>query len=79
MDETIITNTSPLLSLSKMRAFEIIGKLPFDFICPKEVEASDKFNDLKNYVRRFYKREDVRRYYKPRSQTKCFDVWAIPN
>ena len=39
MTNRIVTNTSPLLSLSKMRVFETIGKLPFEFICPAEVEA----------------------------------------
>jgi hypothetical protein len=39
MTEKIVVNTSPLLSLGKMRAFDIIGKLPFEFISPAEVEA----------------------------------------
>jgi len=39
MIEKIVTNTSPLLSLSKMRVSEVIGKLPFEFICPAEVKA----------------------------------------
>ncbi len=39
MTERIVTNTSPLLAFAKMRAFEVIGKLPFDFICPTEVET----------------------------------------
>ncbi len=39
MTEKIVTNTSPLLSLSKMQVFEAIGKLPFKFVCPAEVEA----------------------------------------
>lgn len=39
MTNRIVTNTSPLLSLSKMRVFETIGKLPFEFVCPAEVEA----------------------------------------
>lgn len=39
MTEKIVINTSPLLSLSKMQVFEAIGKLPFEFICPAEVEA----------------------------------------
>lgn len=38
MTEKIVTNTSPLLAFSKMQAFEIIGKLPYEFICPAEVE-----------------------------------------
>ncbi len=39
MIDSIVTNTSPLLSLSKMQVFEAIGKLPFEFVCPAEVEA----------------------------------------
>ena len=39
MIEKIVTNTSPLLAFAKMRAFEIIGRLPFEFVCPAEVEA----------------------------------------
>ena len=38
MIEQIVTNTSPLLALAKMQAFDVIGKLPFEFICPGEVE-----------------------------------------
>jgi len=39
MIERIVTNTSPLLAFAKMRATEVIGKLPFEFICPSEVET----------------------------------------
>lgn len=39
MIEQIVINTSPLLSLTKMQAFEPIGQLPFEFVCPSEVEA----------------------------------------
>ncbi|MGI8670375.1 MAG: DUF3368 domain-containing protein [Aridibacter sp.] len=38
MSEKIVTNTSPLLTLSKMKAFDVIEKLPYEFVCPKEVE-----------------------------------------
>ncbi len=38
MIERIVTNTSPLLAISKMQAFEVIGKLPFEFVCPLEVK-----------------------------------------
>ncbi len=37
MTEKIVINTSPLLAFSKMQAFEFIGQLPFEFICPAEV------------------------------------------
>lgn len=39
MTERIVANTSPLLAFAKMQAFDVIGKLPFDFICPVEVET----------------------------------------
>ena len=39
MIERIVTNTSPLLALAKMQAFDVIGKLPFEFVCPSEVET----------------------------------------
>ena len=38
MIERIVSNTSPLLSLTKMNALELIGHLPFEFVCPTEVE-----------------------------------------
>ncbi len=49
MIERIVTNTSPLLTISKMQAFDVIGKLPFEFICPKEVEAEILAGAKKNY------------------------------
>ena len=39
MIERIVTNTSPLLALTKMQILDTIGKLPFDFVCPAEVET----------------------------------------
>jgi predicted nucleic acid-binding protein len=39
MIERIATNTSPLLAVAKMQAVDVIGKLPFEFVCPLEVEA----------------------------------------
>ncbi len=39
MIERIVTNTSPLLAFAKMQAVDFIGKLPFEFVCPAEVEA----------------------------------------
>lgn len=39
MTEKIVINTSPLLAFSKMQAFDFIGQLPFEFICPAEVET----------------------------------------
>jgi len=39
MIERIVTNTSPLLALTKMQILDAIGKLPFEFVCPTEVET----------------------------------------
>jgi len=39
MTERIVTNTSPLLALTKMRILDAVGKLPFEFVCPAEVET----------------------------------------
>ena len=37
MNKLIVTNTSPLIALSHMQAFDLILQLPFDFVCPEEV------------------------------------------
>jgi hypothetical protein len=39
MIERIVTNTSPLLALTKMQVLDAIGKLSFEFVCPAEVET----------------------------------------
>ncbi|HTK37611.1 MAG TPA: DUF3368 domain-containing protein [Pyrinomonadaceae bacterium] len=39
MSNRIVVNTSPLIAFGKMQAFELISQLPFEFICPKQVEA----------------------------------------
>ena len=46
MNKQIVTNTSPLIALSHMQAFEIVFQLPFEFICPEEVaqEISNGIN-----------------------------------
>lgn len=38
MAEKIVTNTSPLLALSKMEALDVVGELPLEFFCPTEVQ-----------------------------------------
>lgn len=37
MTERVVVNTGPLITLERMGALDIPGKLPFSFICPKEV------------------------------------------
>lgn len=49
MSEIIVTNTSPLLTLSKMQAFDLVEKLPFEFVCPKEMEDEILAGAKKNY------------------------------
>lgn len=39
MTERVVTNTSPLIAFSKMQCFDVIGKLPFEFFCPEEVQT----------------------------------------
>jgi predicted nucleic acid-binding protein len=38
MIEKIVVNTSPIIALGQMQIFDVIEKLPFEFVCPKEVE-----------------------------------------
>lgn len=37
MNKAIVINTSPLIALSHMQAFDLVLQLPFDFVCPEEV------------------------------------------
>lgn len=39
MIKKIVTNTSPLLAFAKMQAFDVMGSLPFEFVCPEQVKA----------------------------------------
>lgn len=39
MTEKIVVNTSPLLSLAKRQALDAVGNLPYEFVCPAEIEA----------------------------------------
>jgi predicted nucleic acid-binding protein len=39
MPERIVINTGPLVALARMGALEVAGRLPFDFVCPREVWA----------------------------------------
>jgi predicted nucleic acid-binding protein len=39
MSERIAINTGPLIALGKMQALDIIAQLPYEFICPAQVEA----------------------------------------
>jgi len=50
MIERIVTNTSPLIAIAKMQAFEVIGKLPFEFVCPSEVKTEITVGAKQGYV-----------------------------
>ena len=48
--EQIVLNTGPLIALAKINALDIIGKLPFSFICPAEVREELDAGMSKGYV-----------------------------
>ena len=35
--ERIVTNTGPLITLARIDALDVVGRLPFLFVCPAEV------------------------------------------
>ncbi len=39
MNKRIVVNTSPIIALGKMQALDLIACLPFDFVCPVQVEV----------------------------------------
>jgi predicted nucleic acid-binding protein len=39
MTERVAINTGPLVALARMDALEIAGLLPFEFVCPREVQV----------------------------------------
>ena len=39
MAEQIVVNTGPLIALARIDALAMIGRLPYEFICPAEVRA----------------------------------------
>ena len=49
MDKRIVVNTSPLIAWGKMRAFDFIGKLPYEFLCPAQVRAEISAGAEKGY------------------------------
>ncbi|HEX8636780.1 MAG TPA: hypothetical protein VF692_01860 [Pyrinomonadaceae bacterium] len=50
MNKKIVVNTSPLISFGKMRAFDLIKELPFEFICPPQVQAEISTGAAKGYA-----------------------------
>lgn len=49
MTDKIVVNTSPLLSLTKMNALDIVGELPYEFITPVEVENEIRIGAKQGY------------------------------
>jgi uncharacterized protein len=49
MAERIVINTGPLVSIARADLAEIIGKLPYEFICPIEVSREIAAGILKGY------------------------------
>lgn len=39
MTEKIVINASPLIALGQMQIFDVVSQLPFEFICPPQIEA----------------------------------------
>ena len=39
MTERIVIDTGPLITFSRIRFLDIVGQLPYDFICPTEVRT----------------------------------------
>jgi predicted nucleic acid-binding protein len=39
MNERIVINTGPLIALAKMKAIDMIAQLPYEFVCPAQVET----------------------------------------
>jgi hypothetical protein len=38
MPESVAINTGPLIALARAGALDLAAKLPFDFICPPQVQ-----------------------------------------
>ena len=49
MAEKIVINTGPLISIDRADRAEVIGKLPYEFICPTEVSREIAAGILKGY------------------------------
>lgn len=49
----IVVNTSPIIALGKMQSFDLIARLPFDFVCPLQVKAEILAGAAKGYPVKF--------------------------
>jgi hypothetical protein len=39
MPDLVVGNTGPLIALERMGCLDVIGKLPFESLCPEEVRG----------------------------------------
>lgn len=37
MAERIVVNTGPLITLARIDCLDVVGRLPFEFLCPEQV------------------------------------------
>ncbi|HEY4562574.1 MAG TPA: hypothetical protein VIJ36_06320 [Thermoanaerobaculia bacterium] len=37
MAERLVVNTGPLIALARIEALDVVGRLPFELICPQEL------------------------------------------
>lgn len=51
MDERIVINTGPLVTLSRIDALDLIAQLPFRFVCPQEVRDELDDGEKSGYTR----------------------------
>jgi predicted nucleic acid-binding protein len=49
MAERIIINTGPLIALTRMDALAVTGQLPYEFLCPREVQAEIEAGAVKGH------------------------------
>jgi predicted nucleic acid-binding protein len=49
MIETIVVNASPIISLGRMMIFNVLAKMPYEFICPAEVNEEISAGKLQGY------------------------------
>jgi len=50
MQTQIVINASPLIAFARMGALDIIGQLPFDFVCPQQVKDELDEGAARGYV-----------------------------
>jgi len=51
MTERIVINTGPLIVLARIGALDVIGQLPYQFICPDAVRAELDRGETAGYAR----------------------------